>query len=228
MLKHIVFDLDGTLVDSAPGILRSLAYAFETQALQPLVPITPQVIGPPLHETIAHLSGSSDPVTIRDCADRFKAHYDQEGLLATMPYTGILELLQALDAGGARLHVATNKRQEPARKILKHLGWETFFASVYGIDTPPGFSSKTMLLKALLEHEGCPPEHTVYIGDKLADHTAATSHGVHFVGVQWGYGDAQELAGLPTVPDCHELLAYLQGWQRQASTTHSTAASSRT
>ena len=228
MRNHIIFDLDGTLVDSAPGILRSLAYAFETQAIQPRAPITTQVIGPPLHETIAHLSGSSDPVTIRDCADRFKAHYDQEGLLATLPYAGILELLQALDAGGARLHVATNKRLKPARKILEHLGWESFFASIYGIDTPPGFSSKTMLLKALLEHEGCPPEHTLYIGDKLADHAAATSHGLHFVGVQWGYGDAQELAGLPTVPDCHALLAYLQAWQRQAPTTPSTAASFRT
>lgn len=216
MCLHLIFDLDGTLVDSAPGILASLTHAFAATGLCPRLPLGTEVIGPPLRETIAHLSDSTDPATIAACVDHFKAHYDDTGVLATRPYAGIPELLAQLAGSGTRLHVATNKRIGPTRKILGQLGWDTLFSSVYGIDTPPGFDAKARLLKALLEREGCAARHSLYIGDKRADYNAAAQHGLDFVGVRWGYASADELAGLPTVADAPALLAYVQRWQGRA------------
>ena len=135
----VIFDLDGTLVDSAPGILDAYASAFASCGLELVTPLTTQVIGPPLRETLVQLSGLANTRTLDQLTDAFKAHYDNSGYLRTVPFAGIDAMLRALHAGGISMHVATNKRALPTHKIVEHVGWRDLFDSVCALDSvsPP-------------------------------------------------------------------------------------------
>ena len=96
-MKAILFDLDGTLVDSAPSILASLGSAFADCGLQPKAPLTSTLIGPPLRETLARLCGEAgDGATLDRLTAAFKHHYDSAGYRETQPFAGIEAMLRTL------------------------------------------------------------------------------------------------------------------------------------
>ena len=110
---HILFDLDGTLIDSAPAILASFRDAFAQTGIAPVRSIDESIIGPPLLETLQLLSGSQDAALTGRLADAFKASYDTEGYKATAAYAGVGALLTSLAGAGLTLSIATNKRIHP-------------------------------------------------------------------------------------------------------------------
>jgi phosphoglycolate phosphatase len=122
-LDTLIFDLDGTLIDSSASILAGFAAALDDLKIAPKLPLTATVIGPPLHETLANLTGSSDAGLIDSLTSSFKNYYDTEGYKATTVFSGVDEMLKQMHAAGAALHIATNKRLLPTHLILKHLGW---------------------------------------------------------------------------------------------------------
>jgi phosphoglycolate phosphatase len=186
----LIFDLDGTLIDSAPSILSSLAMVLDEAGVAARVPFSSSLIGPPLQETLSTLTGVEDPQVIRTYVESFKRHYDGGGYKQTQVYNGIAELLTALHSGGFELHLATNKRNAPTRLILDHFGWSSLFQSVYALDMYDSrLSDKGALLKHLLEERALRPADALYIGDKTEDGLAAEQNGLEFVGVRWGYGD---------------------------------------
>ncbi len=147
---HILFDLDGTLIDSAPAILASFREAFARSGIAPARAIDASVIGPPLAETLELLSGSADPALLGRLAEAFKASYDSEGYQATAAFAGVGELLADLAGAGLTLSIATNKRLHPTRLILDHLGWTGHFAHVYALDlfTPRRFEPRLHLARS--------------------------------------------------------------------------------
>lgn len=188
--KHIIFDLDGTLIDSAPGILSSLAMVLDEAGMACRVPLTSSLIGPPLQETLSILTGTHDPDLIRAYVESFKHHYDGGGYKDTRVYPGVAEMLAALHARGFFLHLATNKRYTPTRLILDYFGWDSFFQSVYALDLfDPRLPDKSAMLKALLDERSLLPGEAIYIGDKVEDGLAAEKNDLEFLGVAWGYGD---------------------------------------
>lgn len=187
--QHILFDLDGTLIDSAPAILASFRDAFARSGVAPGCPIDESIIGPPLMETLQFLSGSQEPALIARLADAFKASYDTEGYKVTAAYDGVGELLAGLAAAGLSLSIATNKRIHPTRLILEHLGWSSYFAHVYALDLfPSRLPDKAAMIGRLLADQAIPRDSAVYIGDRREDGESADANGLPFIAVTWGYG----------------------------------------
>lgn len=187
--QHIIFDLDGTLVDSAPAILLSFREAFARSGIVPARAIDESIIGPPLTETLQILSGSREPALIARLAGAFMASYDTAGYKATTAYDGIDTLLAGLTAAGLTLSIATNKRIHPTRLILDHLGWGSRFTHVYALDAfTPRLPDKAAMIRRLLQDEAIPGTAAVYIGDRSEDGESADANNLPFIAVTWGYG----------------------------------------
>lgn len=210
-MKAVIFDLDGTLVDSAPGILDSFAGAFAANGVVPNRPLTPALIGPPLRETLASLCDDNDPALLDRLTAAFKAHYDTEGYRQTRPFDGVADMLAGLACAGLGLHIATNKRALPTGLILNHLGWDGLFDRVYALDSfAPPLPHKAALLGRLLVAAGLCAVDGIYVGDRAEDQDAARANGLRFAWALWGFGDATgaDDDGLRlVVPDAAPLLA---------------------
>lgn len=185
---RIVFDFDGTLVDSARGILNALQAVLEKHAITPKTGLQREIIGPPLMQTLQHVSGLSDVSGLSVLAADFKHVYDGDGYLETDPFPGIETALDSLQQAGLELHVATNKRAAPTRKVLGHLGWSGYFKSVYCLDECSGCPDKAAMLARLLTEQGLAASQSLYIGDTPADASAAAANALPFLAVAWGYG----------------------------------------
>ena len=186
--KHIIFDLDGTLIDSSESILGSFASAFEDCNRELKYPLTEEIIGPPLIETLSKLSGTKDPSVLGLLAQQFKKNYDEKGFLQTKVYPGISIMLGNLMRQDIYMYVVTNKRIVPTLKILHHLGWEHYFVNICCIVSFKELvKSKADLIKHILEIHNIKNE-VFYIGDTEEDMIASRNAKVPFVFVKWGYG----------------------------------------
>lgn len=188
-IQAIAFDFDGTLVDTAPGILRGMKLALDKNALQPCTALNPSIIGPPLKQTLALLCGSQDEVLLDQLVSDFKQCYDSDGYRDTIAYPAVGETLTVLQALGHPLYLATNKRGIPTRLILDHLGWSPFFQGIYCLDEHPDCPDKTSLLAKLLRQQSILPQRTPYIGDTEGDARAALANAMPYFHVSWGYGE---------------------------------------
>jgi phosphoglycolate phosphatase len=190
MAPHsILFDLDGTLIDSAPGILASFGAALTRTGIRPAVPLDASLIGPPLPVTAATLLGRDDPTALAALIAAFRTDYDEAGYRATTVYAGVPELLDGLAAAGIALRIVTNKRIAPTRRILEHLGWTPRFAGVHALDaTLPPAPHKPAMVTAVLHAAGLPATTTWMVGDSAEDRRAAESNGLRFFAAAWGYG----------------------------------------
>jgi phosphoglycolate phosphatase len=187
---HLIFDLDGTLIDSAPSILSCFRKILDEARLAPLLPLDENLIGPPLPQTLQTLTGIRDEKAIAGLVDAFKNIYDTEGYRDSLPYPGVREALTVLQSAGYRLALATNKRILPTRLILDFLGWSDHFDSVWSLDcVQPRLADKTAMLREILNAEGISPTQAVYIGDKIEDGRAAQANKMNFVAAHWGYGE---------------------------------------
>ncbi len=188
--KNILFDLDGTLIDSGPSILNALSKAFNNKGVQPLRALTNELIGPPLGEIIVGLVGAEKNSLVDDIIDEFKKEYDETFCLYGTLYPGVLSVLEELVRRDIRLFVVTNKRAYPTQKILIANDLIDFFVGVYSPDSlSPPVNSKSDLLRNVIAMNRINQSNSVYVGDRNEDFLAAQANGLNFHYAQWGYGD---------------------------------------
>ena len=196
--RTILFDLDGTLVDSVPD-LAAAVNALLAELGRPALGL-PQVTGmvgdgtSALVERALAASGAGD-TPLRAALDRFLALYEAEPTRLTRPYAGVPRVLDELAAAGWRLGVCTNKPERATRAVLAGLDLERFFRVVLGGDSGPTRKPDPGPLRAALERLGSAPGSAVMIGDHRNDVLAAQAAGMPVVFARWGYG-AATLAGL--------------------------------
>ncbi len=209
VFSAILSDLDGTLVDSAPGITSSLAWTFEQMKLP--VPSPAELVryvGPPILDSFRDLAGFDAKTSLR-ALDIYRAHYLETGVYDAVAYPGIPELLEHIHERGIPLSLATSKPEHPATLILQHLDLLKYFTVITGASEDEVRSAKKDVVEEALrrlEELGADTSKPVMIGDRDIDINGAWHHRVPTIYVRWGYGSpAEEVGGIAVVDDTEQL-----------------------
>jgi phosphoglycolate phosphatase len=191
-MKTLFFDLDGTLIDSAVGITRCVAYSLDRMG-HPGLPDAElrRWIGPALRVSYATLFDSA--ADVERAVELYRERFESDGWREHTIYTGIGDAVNAVHAAGHRLAVVTAKNEPHARKIIATLPFGDLFEDIIGA-TPDGrLSHKPELIAEALARLDLRAEHCAMIGDRHMDIEGAVHHDMRGIGVLWGFGDEDEL-----------------------------------
>lgn len=190
----VLLDLDGTLVDSQPGILASCRVALRALGHEPdEIHDIKRIIGPPLEDVMQFLLQPFGDDRIGEAVLAFRQHYGESGLLGSEAYPGIGNSLEAMQQAGLRIYLATSKRATFARRILEHLELTRYFNGIHGSVPGGELDHKPELLAHILSEHGIAPAHSLMVGDRRYDISGAHAVGMRGLGVLWGYGTRDEL-----------------------------------
>jgi phosphoglycolate phosphatase len=186
---NLVFDLDGTLIDSCPGISASLAAAFAAAGrVMPKVDLR-AIIGPPIRIIAARMDSTLTEGELAQIELAFRAAYDNDGWREAILYDSVADTLNAFYLRGCRMFIVTNKPRIPTEKVLAHLGLDHLFQKIVTRDSrTPGYGSKAEMLSELLQEQALELHSTIMTGDTREDEEAASASGLPFVYATYGYG----------------------------------------
>lgn len=214
MIRLVVFDCDGTLVDGQAAICRSMDHAFASAGLPlPDRNAVRRIVGLSLPQALARLAPEADAERRAHALEAYKASFRSarsEGTLEEPLYPGMADLLRRLRERGIALGVATGKSDRGLASCLTCHDVRELFATLQTADRHPSKPHPAMLEAALFE-AGVPPGEAVMVGDTVFDIAMAHAAGVRAVGVAWGYHDPAELleAGASGVAESAEHLEEL-------------------
>ncbi|MGJ4993032.1 HAD hydrolase-like protein [Bradyrhizobium sp. HKCCYLS3077] len=193
-VHSVLLDLDGTLIDSRPGIAASTLAALRSLGHAPddTLDIT-TFIGPPLQDMLRALLQAHGDHRVDDAVVAYRQHYGDIGLFDCALYPNIREALQEMHGAGLRLHLATSKRELFARRILEHLGLDSLFAAIHGSVPSGALDHKPELLAHILSMRNIAACDSVMVGDRRHDIAGAHAVKMRSLGVLWGYGSRDEL-----------------------------------
>jgi phosphoglycolate phosphatase len=188
----VLFDLDGTLTDPAPGIIGSFRKALvDLGHAPPPFEDLRWIIGPSLRLSFPKVMGEgSDP---EPAVERYRVHYRGGGMYDLSLYDGMMDAVRAIRGASERMFVCTAKPEPYAVPIVERFGYAPFFERVYGAALDGSLDDKADIVAKIIAEQGIDPGRTVMIGDRLHDIHAARRHGIASVGVAWGYGGVEEL-----------------------------------
>lgn len=192
-LPALIFDLDGTLTDSKPGILGCLREVLEARKIGDCGPLD-RFIGPPVEQWIVELlpHGSAEDRTA--LARDYRACYDRVGWSNNSVFPGVAEMLERLSREGFPLYVCTSKHEHFAVRILERFGIAHHFQVIYGDRIDYASHSKSDLLARVLNDRAIDRRQAWMVGDRSFDIEAARANGIRCLAAGWGYGTAEECA----------------------------------
>ena len=210
----VLFDLDGTIVDSAPGITATLAHTLE--AMGEPVPTPAELlawVGPPILDSFRDLGGF-DPEESQRALDIYREKYLVEGVFDAKVYPGVEHVLRAISEARIPLSLATSKPETPATLVLDHYGLAHYFDELTGASDDEKRSKKSDVIAEALRRlaaDDADLSRTIMIGDRIHDIEGAAANGIPTIYVTWGYGSPAEVAGAIAVVDTPEQLFPLLG-----------------
>lgn len=205
----VLFDLDGTLTDSRPGIVRSVQFALQSLGFRaPLEDELQWCVGPPLRENFSRLLATSDSALIERAVALYLERYENIGFRENSVYDGIDAMLATL-ARRCRLLIVTTKLAESAERVLDAFSMRSHFEGVFGTDRSGAPSDKSELVRTALARHRLSPSSTAIVGDRHHDIAAGKSNGLFAIGAGYGYGSRDELAaaGADAICDSSDAVA---------------------
>lgn len=200
----IIFDLDGTLTDSGPGILRCARETFAHYGIPiPNDATMRTMVGPPLRQSFIRFGIPADK--LEESIVHYRWLYTEDGgKYENVPYPGIEALLQQLRSDGHRLLVATSKPEHMAVDILEHFGLAGYFEQICGSLQDGIRDKKSAVISYLLEMVGG-AEDAVMVGDTVYDVQGAAELGIPAIGVSWGYGNLDDMRAAGAIAIAHNM-----------------------
>ncbi|MGD0815421.1 MAG: HAD family hydrolase [Verrucomicrobiota bacterium] len=188
-VKSLFLDLDGTLIDSKPGIMESYRIAAETVLPGQAYDAAAVSVGPPLPEMFRKSFPNASKPQIEDLVKAFRQYYETEGMLRTPLFDTAADLLVLWHKQNINLFIVTNKPARISSIILDNLRISRFFRAVLAVDSiQPPFAGKAAMIQQLLRHHHLNLRDAVYVGDTGEDAAAAAACGLRFVWAAYGYG----------------------------------------
>ena len=190
----VLFDLDGTIVDSAADITASLAHMFAELGLDvPSDEVLLSYVGPPLLDSL-RLTAGFDDAEAWEALNIYRDHYG-EHVLSSPVFPGIAGVLERLHAAGIPVALATSKPESMAREVLEHAGLTPYFTEITGASDDEELSTKADVVREALRRlqaKGVDTSNAVMVGDRGYDTLGAAANGVPTILVEWGYGSPAE------------------------------------
>jgi phosphoglycolate phosphatase len=189
-IDGVLFDLDGTLLDSAPDLYAALVRQCQEEGV-PVPPYAPvrEVVSRGSRAVLRCAFGHLGEPAVEARVERYLALYEAVMGEATRPFDGVLELLAQLEARGTRWGIVTNKPGFLTDELLRRIGWDTRAAAVVSGDTLPVKKPDPAPVRLACERAGIEPAHSLFVGDDRRDVLAGAAAGLYTVAVAWGYLD---------------------------------------
>ena len=191
---YLIFDFDGTVVDTGPGILNSLRFAFQDQG-DPVPDLSDlrKFIGPPIYYSFTAFYGVPEE-RVADYIKSYRARYRAKGKFECAVYPGMVETLQTLRVHGVKLGIASSKPESLIYDVMAYLGITDLFDAVTGTPVDDSrHASKTDLIESTMQKLGAVDRRRVLmVGDRLYDLDGAAGAGVDSCGALFGYGSEAE------------------------------------
>ncbi|NPA73865.1 MAG: HAD-IIIA family hydrolase [Epsilonproteobacteria bacterium] len=188
--RVVIFDMDGTLIDSSVAITESINFVrlelglspFSVQTVTKLINMPDQDLPKLFYEDVKPYS---------ECRKIFEKHYYQNCIDKSVIYSGVKEMLKDLDDSGFELFVATNAYEMFAKRMLKRFDIEKYFKIVLGSDSIGVRKPDPKVIRYILEKFDAKEDEAVLIGDSLKDEEAAKNAGIEYIFVDWGFGECE-------------------------------------
>ena len=206
----VLFDVDGTLIHSSPGILDTMEYTFRAVGIDPAGIDLTRYLGPPLRRSFAeHMRREED---VERMVNIYRDRYHEIGQHLCQVFPGVREMLTRLRCQGVKLYTATSKPTSVVTPILQEQGLAEFFDFIGGASEDKSVDTKTAVMRLVLARPELQGARVLMVGDRSDDMKGAADCGVPAAAVMYGYGSEQELA--PFAPalmakDCQQLADYI-------------------
>ena len=208
MIKAIIFDFDGTLVDSEKAIYE----CFQSITKQ----IAPErenfakniLIGPPLRDTASEILGPKHQDQLNKFVNLFIEMHDEKAIKHTKPYPDVINVLHALNKDNVIMAIATNKRQIPSIKLIDHFGWKDYFKFIECSDSQKQIRNKDQMIQDIINQDKSFCE-AYFIGDTVNDGLSANLSQLPFIKACYGYGGNQDWSNvsiIKKIDNLHEIL----------------------
>lgn len=191
MIKNVIFDLDGTLLDTSEGVIESAKYAIQQMGYKDLEHETMLTfVGPPIQNSFRKHYGCTEEEA-QKAANIFREHYKNKALLLAKPYDGIYELCELLKSQGINMAVATYKREDYALTLLKHFCFDKYCNPMHGADNN-NILKKEDIVYMCIQEMGATKNDCVLVGDTDNDAKGAVKAETSFIAVTYGFGFKSE------------------------------------
>ena len=187
----ILFDVDGTLIDSAPGIINTLQEVFDSMGVDVTNTNLRRYLGPPLRRSFGE--HFTDPALIEEATERYRKSYEVKGSHESTAYPGAAEMLQRLRDAGLILCTATSKPTEVVTPILEEKGLAPYFDFIGGASMDESRDTKTEVVRYVLSQPMLQGKRVLMVGDRNDDMRGAADCGLDAAGALYGYGSREEL-----------------------------------
>ena len=205
-IRAVLFDWDGTVADTRPGIFNSVRYAIGQYGIadRPDDELR-YFIGPPLYDGFEHVFGVS-PELANELTDTYRVYYRDKGIFECNVYDGVGDLLRELHDAGVKMAVVSSKPKEFLDRLVEHFGLAEHLDAVVGPAMDNHNSNKTVLVNQALKELMLLPSTVAMIGDRHFDVEGAKAAGVNAVGVLYGYGTEEELCAAGADAVCEQVV----------------------
>ena len=208
MRKSIIFDFDGTLVDSEKAIYECFQNITKQIAPERASYAKNLLIGPPLRDTASEILGPENQDLLDEFVRSFITMHDEQVILHTKPYPDVIQVLKKLHTKNIPMAVATNKRLAPTKKLIDHFSWNEYFSLIECSDSQPKMRDKDAMIQDIVnQNESF--HGSYFIGDTVNDGLSANLNQLPFIKASYGYGRDQDWTRVITYQEIHQFIEIL-------------------